>query len=35
MTPNKFGKILDKLPKDKTELAKIEIQNVLNLFRND
>jgi len=25
MTPNKFGKILDKLPKDKTELAKIEL----------
>ena len=25
MTPNKFGKILDKLPKEKTELTKIEL----------
>ena len=39
MTPNKFGKILDKLPKEKTELSKIElslagdIKKALNTLR--
>ena len=39
MTPNKFGKILDKLPKEKTELTKIElslagdIKKALNTLR--
>tara|TARA_R110000823_G_scaffold312082_1_gene438519 strand:+ start:366 stop:788 length:423 start_codon:yes stop_codon:yes gene_type:complete len=39
MTPNKFGKILDKLPKEKTELTKIElslagdIKKSLNLLK--